>query len=83
MDTIMGAFAQCMTRGETPDSAQAQSLVKTLQDYITTHYYQCTNAILAGLGQMYTADERFRQNIDRHGEGTAQFVSDAIANYCK
>jgi hypothetical protein len=32
---------------------------------------------------MYVADERFRENIDRHGEGTAAFLSAAIAAYCK
>ena len=55
-----------------------------LQRYITEHYYACTAEILAGLGQMYTADERFRANIDRAGgEGTAQFAAAAIAEYCK
>ena len=36
------------------------------------------NQILAGLGQMYVADDRFRNNIDRHGEGTAAFICEAI-----
>ena len=32
---------------------------------------------------MYVADERFRENIDKAGgEGTAAFVSKAIAVYC-
>ena len=36
-----------------------------------------------GLGEMYVADDRFRKNIDRHGEGTAEFVSACIKSYCK
>jgi len=32
---------------------------------------------------MYTADERFKKNIDRFGAGTASLMSDAIAYYCK
>ena len=82
MDGIMAAFARCMKQGEKPDSAQAQSLVKTLQDYITEHYYHCTDQILAGLGQMYIADERFKHNIDKHAQGTAAFICEAIAVYC-
>ncbi|MBR6634885.1 MAG: TipAS antibiotic-recognition domain-containing protein, partial [Clostridia bacterium] len=35
------------------------------------------------LGQMYVADERFRNNIDNHALGTAEFVSRAIEVYCK
>ena len=83
MDNIMAAFAACMARGETPDSAEAQALVKTLQDHITGNYYHCTDEILAGLGQMYVADERFQRNIDRHGSGTAAFICEAIGIYCR
>ncbi|MBP3572516.1 MAG: TipAS antibiotic-recognition domain-containing protein, partial [Clostridia bacterium] len=41
-----------------------------------------TNEILAGLGQMYVADERFMNNIDKHADGTASFICKAIAVYC-
>ena len=82
MDRIMAQFAACMKAGNAPASAEAQSLVKTLQEYITTNYYHCTKEILAGLGQMYVADERFQNNIDKHGKGTAVFIRDAIQVYC-
>lgn len=82
MDTVMAAFSTCMGAGNGPDSVEAQKLVKALQDYITEHYYPCTDGILAGLGQMYAADERFRRNIDRHGAGTAEFISKAVEAYC-
>ena len=83
MNEIFAEFALCMKNGETPDSAEVQNLVKALQDHITGNYYPCTNEILAGLGQMYTADERFRSSIDGNGDGTARFVSEAIEAYCK
>lgn len=77
----LAAFGKLKRSGA--DSKEAQSAVKALQAYITEHYYTCTDEILAGLGQMYTADERFRANIDAHGgEGTAAFVSEAIRLYC-
>ena len=57
--------------------------MKKLQDFITENYYRCTDEILAGLGKMYIADERFKTNIDSHGSGTAEFVSAAIDAYCK
>ena len=66
-----------------PDSDEAQAAVRALRQIISDRYYTCTPQILAGLGQMYTADERFRQNIDAAGgDGTAEFVSRAIAAYC-
>ncbi|MBR7146552.1 MAG: TipAS antibiotic-recognition domain-containing protein, partial [Oscillospiraceae bacterium] len=65
-----------------PDSTEVQNLVKTLQNHITENYYLCTNEILEGLGQMYAADERFRNNIDKHADGTAAFICEAIKVYC-
>lgn len=79
--TIFAKFAECMKNGHTADSDDAQALVKELQNYITENYYTCTKDILAGLGQMYVADERFKANIDKNGDGTAEFVSKAIENY--
>ena len=82
MDHIMAKFALCMKKSETPDSEEVQNLVKMLQSHITENYYLCTNEILAGLGQMYVADERFKNNIDKHADGTAAFICEAIAVYC-
>jgi len=77
MSDIFADFASCM-KTERHDSAKAQSLVEKLQSHITENYYTCTTEILSGLGKMYVCDERFKYNIDKHGEGTAQFVSDAV-----
>ena len=80
MDERMAAFAA--VRELAPEDARVQALVADWQRYITDHFYSCTDEILEGLGQMYVADERFRQNIDRHGEGTAACMARAIAAYC-
>lgn len=82
MNGVFAEFAECKKCGESPDSDTAQRLVKKLQDYITEHLYNCTDEILAGLGQMYAGDERLKNNIDKCGEGTAEFVSEAIKIYC-
>ena len=82
MDDIMAEFSVCMRKGESPTSAEVQNLVKMLQNYITENYYLCTNEILAGLGQMYVADERFKKNLDKHADGTATFICEAIEMYC-
>ena len=79
--SIFAEFAECKNAGLAPNAPEVQSLVGKLQDYITQNYYTCTNEILAGLGKMYIADERFKKNIDKYGEGTAEFVADAIGMY--
>ena len=82
LNAVLAKFAECMNNGYTADSVESQVLVKKLQDYITDNYYTCTNEILSGLGQMYVADERFKNNIDKHTPGTAEFISRAIKVYC-
>ena len=71
-------------RGTDPAAPQVQEQVKALQDFITEHYYHCTDEILSGLGKMYAGGGDFTTNIDAHGgEGTAVFVHRAIEIYCK
>lgn len=83
IDRIMAEIAFCMKNGNAPDSDEAQGLVKKLQSHISENFYNCTKEILSGLGHMYVADERFRSSIDKHSEGTASFISEAIEVYCK
>ena len=81
MMAIFAEFAACKASGAIADSAEAQALVANLQAHIIEHYYTCTDEILAGLGKMYVSDERFKNNIDKYGEGTAEFAADAIVAY--
>lgn len=78
---ILKAFGE--NRHLDPASQEAEELVKKWQAHITAHYYNCTIPILSCLGQMYVGDERFTQNIDQCGEGTAKFMAEAIEAYCK
>lgn len=84
-DALMALFAEVgKLRHLSPDAPEVQTMVANIQSYITDHYYTCTKQIFAGLGRMYVADERFKENIDRvGGEGCAEFVSKAIEIYCK
>ena len=80
---IFAEFAECKNHEYDVNVLEVQSLVGKLQDYITQNYYTCTNEILAGLGKRYVADERFKESIDKYGEGTAEFASKAIAVFCQ
>ena len=78
---IFAEFAACKDSGVSANSAEVQALVAKLQAHITANYYTCTDEILAGLGKMYVADERFKKNIDKYGEGTAEFEAEGIRIY--
>ena len=78
---IFAELAACKNSDASADSVEAQALVAKLQAHITDNYYTCTDEILAGLGKMYVADERFKKNIDKYGEGTAEFAAAGIRIY--
>ena len=80
---IFAEFAALKNSGAIADSTEVQALVAKLRAHITANYYTCTDEILAGLGKMYGADERFKKNIDKYGKGTAEFAAEAIAVYCR
>lgn len=82
---IMDIFTEFgAIRTDNPSGDAAQALVKKLQDFITEHFYTCSNEILYGLGMMYAGGGDFTINIDKHaGDGTAEFVYQAIKTYCK
>ena len=79
-DAIFSAFAAAMDKP--PSDPSVQKLVGRWQAHITKYHYNCTNDILSGLGEMYIADRRFAENIDRYGPGTARFMSETIGIYC-
>ena len=82
---MMNIFAEFgEIREEDPASEKAQNLVKKLQEFITEHFYTCSNEILASLGKMYAGGGEFTTNIDKAGGvGTAEFASKSIVIYCE
>lgn len=70
-------------KGKDPATVEVQDQVKKLQNFITEHFYKCSNEILVGLGKMYAGGGEFTDNIDKMGgKGTAEFVFEAIKVYC-
>ena len=46
-----------------PEDEQVQLQVRKLQDYITDHFYTCSDKILCGLGRMYAGGGELTENI--------------------
>ena len=83
-DGLMALLAEFggMKDGD-PASPVAQAQARRVQDYISAHYYRCSNEVFARLGEMYGSGGAFTENIDRAGgPGTAAFAAEAIRQYC-
>lgn len=77
------AMVSMMEKGIEVSDDRVQELTGKLRDYITEDFYDCTMEIFEGLGQMYVNDPRFEKNLNKHGDGFAKYLSDAVAEYCK
>jgi len=77
-DEIYGSLLALMAIDTPADSSEAAALVDAHRAQITRWFYTCTPEIHAGLGAMYVADDRFRNNIDESGDGLAEYLSAAI-----
>lgn len=77
---LMEIIAEFGQMKELPaDAPRVQAQVKKLQNYITEHYYHCSDQILSSLGTMYAGGGPMTENIDATGgPGTAAFTNQAI-----
>lgn len=79
LDDIYGRFLALMAGGTPPSAAAAMDVAEEHRAHISRWFYDCSKETHAGLGQMYPADVRFKENIDKAGEGLAEYMSAAIA----
>jgi DNA-binding transcriptional MerR regulator len=69
-------------RTQPADSLEAQTeIARWFNALNRIHTYSVD--VFEGLGEMYVADTRFTENIDRFGDGLAVFMRDAMKIYAK
>jgi DNA-binding transcriptional MerR regulator len=78
-DAINQQFLSLMAAGIPADSDAAMDVAEEHRTHISKWFYDCSKVAHAGLGRMYVADNRFKENIDKAGEGLAEYMSAAIA----
>lgn len=72
-------LAELMPKGIKDPSVQEK--VHEARMFINDNWYECSVQQFVALGHMYVADERFKQQIDKSGEGLAEFLNQAIQVY--
>ena len=79
MMALFEPFGRMAAEGTDPASPEATAQAKRIQDFITAHYYTCTDEIFAQLGRAYGSGGDFTRNIDAAaGEGAAAFAMHAV-----
>lgn len=65
---------------KTPDAPEVQALIARHCAWIE-NFYPVTAEIYRGLGQLYTGNDEFRANYDKHAPGLADFMAEAMTYY--
>ncbi|WP_174557397.1 MerR family transcriptional regulator [Nocardia vaccinii] len=82
---IAADYGRAHAAGLAPDSAQVQAIARRHYDWIAIGWggRQPDACAFTGLGDMYVADPRFAANYDKYGEGTTEFVRNAMYVYAE
>ena len=64
--------------GKTPSDEAVMDIAERHRMSIDRWFYPCSHRMHRGLASMYEGDPRFTQSIDKHGEGLASFLAEAI-----
>ena len=80
---IFFAFADNMLKGLKATAKENVELAKKLHDHLCKWSFDCSLEAFSGIGHGYAKNPEFKENIDKLGEGTAEYVCDAIEEYVK
>ena len=78
---ILKTLAEYKDQGKDIKENEVQEQVELLYTYMNKYAFDCSVEVFGYIGQGYVADERFKANIDKAGEGTAEYLRDAITYY--
>jgi DNA-binding transcriptional MerR regulator len=77
-NAIFADAAAAMKAGKKSDSPEARALAERHRQHTERWFYPCSPAMHANLADMWEADERFKANIDKFGEGLTAWLAAAV-----
>lgn len=78
-DAILERVAKAVEHGESPSSAEGRALADAYRQHIDRYFYPCSASMFHEVASLYTSDQRFKQNLDRFGDGVAAFLGEAAS----
>ena len=78
---VFQALAQNLKNGLAETAAENQEEAAKLLQAIRTYGFDCSIEVFGHIGKGYVYNPEFKENIDKFGPGTAQYISDVIAAY--
>ena len=64
------------------EEKEVQSKVEELYNYMNKYAFDCSVEVFSYIGKGYSQNPEFKNNIDKFGEGVAEYTSKAIEVFC-
>lgn len=80
-NNIFFSFSENLLKGLAPNSEENIELARKLHEQICKYGFDCKIDIFSKIGYGYVYNEEFKNNLDKFGNGVAQYVCDSIQNY--
>ena len=82
-NSVFRSMAEYKQDGFSIEEKEVQSKVEDLYNYMNKYAFDCSVEVFSYIGKGYYQNPEFKNNIDKFGEGVAEYTSKAIDAYCK
>ena len=80
---IFFAFSENRSNEMSATSKENVDLAEKLHKHICKYSFECPIDVFSNIGYGYVQKPEFKNNLDQFGDGTAQYICDAIQEYVK
>ena len=80
-NSVFRELAECKKLGLEHFDEKVQNQVDRLYSHLREYGFDCTIEVFSYIGKGYSANPEFKNNIDKFGEGVAEYISEAIEYY--
>ena len=82
-NSVFRSMAEYRKNNINIEEKEVQSKVEELYNYMNKYAFDCSVEVFSYIGKGYSQNPEFKNNIDKFGEGVAEYTSKAIDVYCK
>ena len=81
-NSVFRSVAEYKKDGYSIEEKEVQSKIEDLYNYMNEYAFDCSVEVFSYIGKGYSQNPEFKSNIDKFGEGVAEYTSKAIEKYC-
>lgn len=82
-NSVFRSMAEYRKNNINIEEKEVQLKVEELYNYMNKYAFDCSVEVFSYIGKGYYQNPEFKNNIDKFGEGVAEYTSKAIDAYCR